>query len=98
MLTPKEKTKFIDEFKINPADTGSAEVQIALLSEQIRKLLLHLKKFPKDFSSKRGLLRQVARRRTLLAYLKEESPRQYNAFIKKSGLSRSAGSRVARNK
>ena len=86
MLTPKEKTKFINEFKINPADTGSAEVQIALLSEQIRKLLLHLKKFPKDFSSKRGLLRQVATRRTLLAYLKEESPRKYQAFIKKSGL------------
>ena len=86
MLTPKEKTKFIDEFKVNPTDTGSSEVQIALLSEQIRKLLLHLKKFPKDFSSKRGLLRQVARRRTLLAYLKEESPRQYNSFIKKSGL------------
>lgn len=86
MLTLKEKTKIIEGYKLHGADTGSAEVQIALLSEEIKQLLSHLKKHPKDFHSKRGLLKMVAKRRKLLAYLKKESLKKYNNIIKKIGL------------
>lgn len=86
MLTPEEKTKTIKKYKLHEADTGSPEVQIALLSEEIKQLLLHLKKHSKDFHSKRGLLKMVANRRKLLKYLKEESTRRYNSIIKKIGL------------
>ena len=83
MLTPEEKTKIIEEYKLHEADTGSAEVQIALLTEEIKRLLLHLKSHPKDFHSKRGLLKMVAKRRKLLKYLKEEDLERYNKIIKK---------------
>ncbi len=86
MLKPEEKTKIIEKYKLHEADTGSPEVQIALLTEEIKKLLLHLKKHKKDVHSRRGLLKMVARRRKLLSYLKEESTRRYNNIIKKIGL------------
>ena len=86
MLIPKEKEKIITQYKLHNKDTGSAEVQIALLSEEIKQLLLHLKKHPKDIHSKRGLLKMVSKRRKLLAYLKKESQRRYNSIIKKIGL------------
>jgi small subunit ribosomal protein S15 len=86
MLTPKEKEKLIKKYKIHDFDTGSPEVQIALLTEEIRRLLLHLKKHPKDFHSKRGLLKMVGKRRRLLSYLKEEDEKRYNSLIKKIGL------------
>lgn len=86
MLTPTEKTKIIQDYKLHEADTGSSEVQIALISEEIKQLLLHLKKHPKDFHSKRGLLKMVSKRRTLLSYLKKESTRRYNSVLKKIGL------------
>ena len=86
MLTPEEKTKIIANKKLNEKDTGSPEVQISLLTEEIKKLLLHLKKHAKDFHSKRGLLKMVAKRRTLLNYLKKESLKRYNALIKELGL------------
>lgn len=86
MLIPEEKTKIIKKYKLHEMDTGSAEVQIALLSEEIKQLLLHLKKHPKDFHSKRGLLKMVSKRRSLLNYLKKESTRRYNSIIKKIGL------------
>jgi small subunit ribosomal protein S15 len=88
MLTLEEKTKIIEKFKRHEGDTGSEEIQIALLSEEIKRLLLHLKKHAKDFHSKRGLLKMVAKRRALLRYLKEEDTRRYNAIIKKIGLKR----------
>lgn len=88
MLTPEEKTKIIKKYGLHEADTGSSEVQIALLTEEIKRLLLHLKKHSKDFHSKRGLLKMVAKRRKLLSYLKEESTRRYNSIIKKVGLKR----------
>ena len=56
MLIPEEKAKIIKKYKLHETDTGSAQVQIALLSEEIERLVLHLKKHPKDFHSKRGLL------------------------------------------
>jgi small subunit ribosomal protein S15 len=86
MLTPEEKTKIIEKYKLHDMDTGSAEVQIALLSEEIKQLLLHLKKHPKDLHSKRGLLKMVSKRRALLKYLKKENTRRYNSIIKKVGL------------
>jgi len=86
MLTPEEKTKTIKKYKLHDADTGSPEVQIALLTEEIKKLILHLKKHAKDFHSRRGLLKMVAKRRSLLNYLKEEGEKRYNTIVKKIGL------------
>jgi len=86
MLTPEEKEKIIKKYKLHDLDTGSPEVQIALLTEEIRRLLLHLKKHPKDFHSKRGLLKMVAKRRKFLSYLKEEDTKRYNSVVKKIGL------------
>ncbi len=67
-------------------DTGSAKVQIALLTEEINKLLSHLKKHRKDFHSKRGLLKMVAKRRSLLSYLQKENSQEYTKLIKKLDL------------
>ena len=86
MLEKDEKTKIITKYKLHDLDTGSPEVQIALLTEEIKELLLHLKRHPKDFHSKRGLLKMVSKRRKLLSYLKEESTRRYNSIVKKIGL------------
>ena len=86
MLTPEEKTKIIKKYKLHETDTGSAPVQIALLTEEIKRLVLHLKRYPKDFHSKRGLLKMVAKRRKFLSYLKRENPRQYTSILKKIGL------------
>ena len=86
MLTPEEKEKIVKKYNLHETDTGSTEVQIALLTEEIKRLVLHLKTHPKDFHSKRGLLKMVAKRRKFLNYLKEENTRRYNTFIKKLGL------------
>lgn len=86
MLTVEEKTKIIKKYKLHEVDTGSPEVQIALISEEIKQLLLHLKKHSKDLHSKRGLLKMVSKRRSLLDYLKKESTKRYNNIIKKIGL------------
>ena len=86
MLTPEEKTKIIKKCELHKDDTGSSEVQIALLTEEIKRLALHLKEHPKDFHSKRGLLKMVAKRRKLLSYLKENDIKKYNNIIKKIGL------------
>jgi len=86
MITPQEKEKIIKSYKLHDSDTGSPEVQVALLSEEIKQLLLHLKKHAKDFHSKRGLLKMVSKRRTLLNYLKQEDTKRYNSIIKKIGL------------
>ncbi len=86
MLTLEEKTKIITKYKLHDSDTGSPEVQIALLSEEIKDLLSHLKKHSKDFHSKKGLLKMVSTRRKLLNYLKKEEVQRYNNIIKKIGL------------
>lgn len=83
MLEKNEKEKIIKKHKIHDADTGSPEVQIALLSEAIRRLLLHLKKHAKDVHSKKGLLKMVATRRKFLSYLKTEDEKRYNSIVKK---------------
>ena len=86
MLTLKQKTKIIEGHKLHKGDTGSAEVQIALLSEEIKRLVKHLKTHAKDNHSRRGLLKMVAKRKRLLDYLKRESERRYNSIVKKVGL------------
>lgn len=86
MLKTEEKTKIIKKHNIHETDTGSPEVQIGLLSEEINKLVLHLKKHPKDFHSKRGLIKMVVKRKKLLAYLKKESEKRYSEICKKLGV------------
>lgn len=86
MLKPEEKTKTIKDYKLHEKDTGSTEVQIALLSEEIKQLLSHLKTHTKDLHSRRGLLKMVSKRRKLLNYLKKENVRKYNSILKKIGL------------
>jgi small subunit ribosomal protein S15 len=85
-LTTKEKTKIIKGISEDKKNTGSIDVQIALLSKEIDKLVLHLKKHPQDVHSKRGLLRMVIKRKKLLAYLKKDSEAKYTELIKKIGL------------
>ena len=86
MLEQEEKTKIIEKYKLHDLDTGSPEVQVALLTEQIKRLVSHLKTHRKDFHSKRGLLKMVAKRRKLLRYLQKEDKKRYQALIKKLGL------------
>lgn len=86
VLTPKIKKKIIEAHKIHEKDTGSPEVQAAILTEEIKKLVSHLKKNKKDNLSRRGLLKMVAKRRTLLNYLEKESEKRYESAIKKIGL------------
>lgn len=87
-LPVKEKSKIIEKFQVHDKDTGSSEVQIAVLTEEISQLTGHLKKNPKDNHSRRGLLGMVARRKKFLDYLKETNLRKYNSVVKKLGLKR----------
>ncbi len=86
MLTTEEKQKLIKSYKLHDRDTGSPEVQVAILSEEIKRLLLHLKKNPKDVHSRRGLLKMVVKRKKLLALLKAEDDKRYADIVKKVGL------------
>lgn len=86
MLNKENKTKLIQEFGINDKDTGSSDVQIALLSQEIDNLVTHLKDHPKDAHSRRGLIRMVVKRKKLLAYLQKEDENRYKDIVKKIGL------------
>ncbi len=86
MLATAEKTKVIKEFKSHETDTGSSEIQIALITEEIEQLSEHLKKHAKDNHSRRGLLRMVSKRKKLLDYLNQNDEKRYNTVIKKLGL------------
>ncbi|MEK7195710.1 MAG: 30S ribosomal protein S15 [Patescibacteria group bacterium] len=88
MLTTKQKKKVIDEHQAHDKDTGSAEVQVAVISKEMEKLASHLKKNPKDNHSRKGLLGMVAKRRKLLQYLSINSLEGYAKLIKKLGLKR----------
>ncbi len=83
MLTARQKTKIIKETGIHDKDSGSPEVQVALLTKKIEELTGHLRKHRKDNHSRRGLLGMVADRQTHLNYLKKNYPRRYSAIIKK---------------
>ena len=86
MLTKRVKTAVIKDIARHPEDTGSADVQVAILSRKIDELTSHLKKNKKDFHSRRGLLQMVADRRTHLRYLERIDKRRYSAVVKKLGL------------
>lgn len=86
MLTKRKKDKVIKESAIHDTDTGSPEVQIAILSKKIDELTLHLKKHLKDKHSRRGLLQMVADRRSHLKYLEGSDKKRYNAILKKLDL------------
>jgi small subunit ribosomal protein S15 len=86
MLTKQKKTKIIKETAVHATDTGSPEVQVALLCKQIDELTSHLRKHTKDKHSRRGLLQMVADRRTHLKYLENSDKKRYNALVKKLGL------------
>ena len=86
MLTKKKKQNAIKDVRRHDTDTGSAEVQVALLSKQIDDLTTHLKKHAKDKHSRRGLLQMVANRRSHLKYIEKNNKRRYTAVIKKLGL------------
>lgn len=88
MLKGDEKKALIDEYKKHETDTGSPEVQIALLSREIAELTEHLKTHKKDHHSRRGLLMKVGKRRRLLNYLKKEDVERYRTLIKQLGLRR----------
>lgn len=87
-LATKQKSKVIEKFRTHDKDTGSNEVQVALLTERITELTDHLKKHPKDNHSRRGLLAMVAKRKKFLDYLKESSARKYGHLVKKLGIKR----------
>ena len=88
MLTNERKQELIATYKINEQDTGSPEVQIAILTEKIRYLTEHLKVHKKDHHSRRGLIRMVNQRRKLLDYLKGKDTTRYSTLIGRLGLRR----------
>jgi len=85
-LTTESKGSIIDQYRIHPSDTGSPEVQIAILSERISYLTEHFKAHKKDHASRRGLLKMVGRRRRLLEYLKRHEVVRYKGVIRNLGL------------
>ena len=87
-LAREQKLQLVSEFATQEGDTGSPEVQIALLTERIKGLTDHLKSFPKDNHSRRGLLKLVGQRRRLLAYLVKKDNARYRAVIGRLGLRR----------
>lgn len=86
MISKEKKTAIMKEYARFEGDTGSPEVQIAVLSARIQELTEHLKAHPKDNHSRRGMLKMVGQRRGLLAYLKEKDIERYRALIEKLGL------------
>lgn len=88
MLDQAKKQEIIDQYKMHDGDTGSPEVQIALLTERINYLTEHLKTHKKDHHSQRGLLKMVGKRRGLLNYLRDTEPERYRTVISKLGLRR----------
>ncbi len=83
MLDKKIKEKIIEKFKTHKTDTGSPQVQIAILTEEIKELSSHLSAHKKDFSSRRGLLKKVNERRRLLKYLEREDEKAYKSLAEK---------------
>jgi small subunit ribosomal protein S15 len=87
-LASSVKSNTITQFRIHKTDTGSPEVQVAILSQRINELMAHFKSHAKDHHSRRGLLQMVARRRRLLDYLRSRSPERYKTLIQSLGIRR----------
>lgn len=86
MISAEKKAELIKEYGLKQDDTGSPEVQIAILTERINELSAHMQKNPKDFHSNRGLLMMVGRRRGMLDYLKNKDIERYRSLIEKLGI------------
>lgn len=83
MLSPDKKKKIIEKYRAHATDTGSPQVQIAILSEEVKELTEHLKVHKKDHSSRRGLIKKVGERRRLMKYLKREDAKGYDELMAK---------------
>jgi small subunit ribosomal protein S15 len=87
-LTQEKKQELISQYQVHETDTGSADLQVAILTERINQLTTHLKDNDKDHSSRRGLLKMIGRRRRLLAYIQKESTERYQNLIARLGIRR----------
>ncbi|KPQ35965.1 MAG: SSU ribosomal protein S15 RpsO [Phormidesmis priestleyi Ana] len=87
-LLQERKQEIISEHQVHETDTGSVDVQIAMLTDRINTLSQHLQKNKKDYSSRRGLLKMIGHRKRLLAYLTAQDPERYKALIQKLGIRR----------
>ena len=85
-LDTAEKQKIIDSHQIHPTDTGSVELQVAMLSERITKLSDHLQKNNQDYASRQGLLKMIGKRKRMLSYIKNKDVNKYVTLIKKIGI------------
>ncbi|MCI8853219.1 MAG: 30S ribosomal protein S15 [Lachnospiraceae bacterium] len=86
MISKEKKTAIIEEYGLKPGDTGSPEVQVAILTARIQELTEHLKANPKDHHSRRGLLKMVGQRRGMLGYLKKVDINRYRSLIERLGI------------
>lgn len=87
-LTQTRKQELMSEYQVHETDTGSPDLQVALLTERISQLTSHLQKNPNDHASRRGLLKMIGRRRRLLGYINSKEPERYQALIKRLGIRR----------
>ncbi|CAN0520075.1 MAG: 30S ribosomal protein S15 [Alphaproteobacteria bacterium] len=87
-ITPERKAELIKEYETKPGDTGSPEVQVAILTERIKNLTEHLQTHAKDHHSRRGLLQMVGLRRRLLDYVKRKNEERYKTLIERVGVRR----------
>ncbi|MEO1070535.1 MAG: 30S ribosomal protein S15 [Cyanobacteria bacterium J06638_6] len=85
-LLQARKQELISDYQVHDTDTGSADVQIAMLTDRINQLSTHLQKNKKDYSSRRGLLKMIGHRKRLMAYLQKQDSERYRALIKKLGI------------
>ena len=81
MISQEQRTRIISEYALKPGDTGSPDVQIAVLTAEVQAITEHLQTHPKDYSGRRGLLSKVSRRRQLLDYVKRCNPEKYQSLI-----------------
>ena len=88
MISKDKKTAIMEKFARTPGDTGSPEVQVAVLTERIKELTAHLKENPKDHHSRRGMYKMIGKRRSLLNYLQNNDIERYRAIVAKLGLRR----------
>lgn len=87
-LTQQRKQELIEQYQVHETDTGSADLQIAILTERINQLTQHLKANKKDHSSRLGLLKMIGHRKRLLSYIMKEDPNRYSALIERLGIRR----------
>ncbi|MGK7948851.1 MAG: 30S ribosomal protein S15 [Xenococcaceae cyanobacterium] len=87
-LTQKRKQELISEYQVHETDTGSADLQVAMLTDRINQLTQHLKSNDKDHSSRRGLLKMIGRRRRLLSYINKQDSERYRQLIARLGIRR----------